>query len=131
MKKLICAAVVAGSMFALAEEAAQPSAAPVDAVKVAEKAPMPKRPHLTPEQREKIKEHHAKFEAERKARMEKREASMLEVIKKYGLDDEKAKALLKDLQEAMKMGRRMSRRPRPMPRPAKAAPEAQSAAEAK
>ena len=128
MKKLICAAVVAGSMFALAEEAAQPAAAPVDAVKVAEKAPMPRRPQLTPEQREKMREQRAKFMEERKAKME---ASMIEVIKKYGLDDEKAKALLKDLQEAMKMGRRMPRRPRPMPRPAKAAPEAQPAAEAK
>ena len=128
MKKLICAAVVAGSMFALAEEAAQPAAAPVDAVKVAEKAPMPKRPQLTPEQREKMRAQRAKFMEERKAKME---ASMIEVIKKYGLDDEKAKALLKDLQEAMKMGRRMPRRPRPMPRPAKAAPEAQPAAEAK
>lgn len=128
MKKLICAAVVAGSMFALAEEAAQSAAVPADAAKVMEAVPMPKRPQLTPEQRAKMREQRAKFMAERKAKMD---ASMIEVIKKYGLDDEKAKALLKDLEEARKMGRRMPRRPRPMPRPAKVAPAVKPDAEVK
>ena len=116
MKKLICAAVVAGSMFAMAEEPAKPAAAAPDAAAQAVKV-APKRPQFTPEQRE-------KFMAERKAKME---AKMLEVVKKYVPDEEKAKALIKDLQDAMMAGRRnMMRRP-----PVKAASPAAKPAEAK
>ena len=123
MKKLICAAVVAGSMFAMAEEAAKKDAAPVapaaaEAVKVA-----PKRPQFSPEQRQKMREQREKFMAERKAKME---AQMLEVVKKYVPEEEKAKALVKELQDAMMAGRRNAIRP---PRPAK--PAAAKPAEAK
>ena len=114
MKKLICAAVVAGSMFAMADEPAKPAAAApaaAEAVKVA-----PKRPQITPEQRQKMREQREKFMAERKAKME---AKLLEVVKKYVPEEEKAKALIKELQEAMMSGRRPMMRP---PRPAAAKP---------
>ena len=116
MKKLICAAVVAGSMFAMADEAAkvETKAAPAaaEAVKVA-----PKRPQFSEEQRAKMREQREKFMAERKAKMEQQ---LLEVVKKYVPEEEKAKALVKELQEAMMPGRRnMMRPPRPM-KPAEA-----------
>ena len=117
MKKLICAAVVAGSMFAMAEEAAKAEAAApaaAEAVKVA-----PKRPQITPEQRQKMREQREKFMAERKAKME---AQILEIVRKYVPEEEKAKALVKELQDAMMAGRRnMMRRPKaPAAKPAEA-----------
>ena len=115
MKKFICAAIVAGSMVAMAEEAANAEAAPAavaEAVKVA-----PKRPRMTPEQRQKMREQREKFMAERKAKME---AQILEIVKKYVPEEDKAKALVKELQDAMMSGRRnMMRPPRP-PKPAEA-----------
>ena len=115
MKKLICAAVVAGSMFAMAEEAAKTEApaapAAAEAVKVA-----PKRPQITPEQRQKMREQREKFMAERKAKME---AQILEVVKKYVPEEEKAKALVKELQDAMMAGRRSMMRRSPKPAEAK------------
>ena len=124
MKKLICAAVVAGSMFAMAEEAAKtevkaPAApAAAEAVKAA-----PQRRQITPEQRQKMREQREKFMAERKVKME---AKLLEVVKKYVPEEEKAKALVKELQDAMMAGRRSMMRP---PRPPK--PAAEKPAEAK
>ena len=118
MKKLICAAVVAGSMFVMAEEAAKAEApaapAAAEAVKVA-----PKRPQMTSEQRQKMREQREKFMAERKAKME---AQILEVVKKYVPEEEKAKALVKELQDTMMAGRRnMMRRPMaPAAKPAEA-----------
>ena len=110
MKKLICAAVVAGSMFAMADETAKAEVkapvAPVaaEAVKVA-----PRRSQISPEQREKMRAQREKFMAERKAKME---AQVLEIVKKYVPEEEKAKALVKELQDAMMSGRRnMMRRP--------------------
>ena len=115
MKKLICAAVVAGSMFAMAEEAAKAEAPAAPAAADAVKA-TPKHPQITPEQRQKMREEQReKFMAERKARME---AQILEVVKKYVPEEEKAKALVKELQDALMAGRRMPMRP---PRPAKPA----------
>ena len=116
MKKLICAAIVAGSMVAMAEDAAKaesPAApAAAEAVKVS-----PKRPQITPEQRQKMREQREKFMAERKAKME---AQILEVVKKYVPEEEKAKALVKELQDSMMAGRRnMMRRP---PKPSAAKP---------
>ena len=115
MKKLICAAVVAGSMFAMAEESAKKdgAAAPAaaEAVKVA-----PKRSQISEEQRAKMREQREKFMAERKAKME---AQFLEVVKKYVPEEEKAKALVKELQETMTAGRRNMMRP---PRPTAAKP---------
>ena len=118
MKKLICAAVVAGSMVAMAEEVAKAEApaAPVaaESVKVA-----PKRPQISEEQRQKMREQREKFMAERKAKME---AKMLEVVKKYVPEEEKAKALVKELQDTLMAGRRnMMRRPMaPAAKPAEA-----------
>ena len=108
MKKLICAAVVAGSMFVMAEDPAKTEvkAAPAAAetVKVA-----PKRPQITEEQRQKMREQREKFMAERKAKME---AQVLEIVKKYVPEEEKAKALVKELEDTMMSGRRnMMRRP--------------------
>ena len=116
MKKLVCAAFVAASMVALAEEAEKkPAAAPAATAEV-KAAPAANRPQLTDEQRQKMREQREKFMAERKAKME---AKLLEVIKKYVPEDDKAKALLKDLQEAMMAGRRPPMGPRrPLAKPA-------------
>ena len=115
MKKLICAAIVAGSMVAMAEEAAKAEApaapAAAEAVKVA-----PKRPQISAEQRQKMREQREKFMAERKAKME---AQILEVVKKYVPEEAKAKALVKELQDALMSGRRNMMRP---PRPSAAKP---------
>ena len=118
MKKLICAAIVAGSMFAMAEEAtkAETPAAPAaaEAVKT-----VPQRRQMTPEQRQKMREQREKFMAERKAKME---AQILEIVKKYVPEEEKAKALVKELQDTVMAGRRnMMRRPKaPATKPAEA-----------
>ena len=116
MKMLICAAVVAGSMFAMADEAAKKDAAPAAAPAAAEAVKVaPKRPQISAEQRQKMREQREKFMAERKAKME---AQILEVVKKYVPEEEKAKALVKELQDALMAGRRMPMRP---PRPMKPA----------
>ena len=109
MKKLICAAVVAGSMFAMAEEAAKTEAkAPAAAAEAVK--PAPQRQQIAPEQRQKMREQREKFMAERKAKME---AQVLEIVKKYVPEEEKAKALVKELEDALMAGRRnMMRRPK-------------------
>ena len=120
MKKLICAAIVAGSMVAMAEEAAKAEASAAPAAAEAVKA-APRRPQITEEQRQKMREQREKFMAERKAKME---AQILEVVKKYVPEEEKAKALVKELQDALMAGRRnmMMRRPpmAPVAKPAEA-----------
>ena len=110
MKKLICAAVVAGSMFAMADEAAKAEVKASTAPAAAEAAKVaPKRPQISAEQLQKMREQRQKFRAERKAAME---ANLLEVVKKYVPEEEKAKSLIKELQDAMMTGRRnMPRRP--------------------
>lgn len=121
MKNLICAAIVAGSMFAMAEEAAKKEAA-VPAAPVAAEAAKPKRPQMTDEQRAALREKMMQRRAAMKAEMDKK---AIEVIKKHGLDDEKAAALWKDLQETMRNGRRSQmRRPMPPAKPAAAQPAA-------
>ena len=122
MKKLICAAIVAGSMVAMADEAAKKDGAAAPAVAESVKV-APKRPQISEEQRAKMREQREKFMAERKAKME---AKLLEVVKKYVPEEEKAKALVKELQDAMMAGRRNMMRP---PRPPK--PSAEKPAEAK
>ena len=110
MKKLICAAIVVGSMVAMAEEAAKAETPAAPATAEAVKA-APKHPQITEAQRAKMREQREKFMAERKAKME---AQILEVVKKYVPEEEKAKALVKELQDAMMSGRRnMMRPPRP------------------
>ena len=111
MKKLICAALAAGSMIAMAEEAVKSDAKePVAPVAVGAAKPATKSSRMTDEQRAKMREQREKFMAERKAKME---AKLLEVVKKYVPEEEKAKALVKELQDAMMAGRRnaMQRRP--------------------
>ena len=117
MKKLICSAVVAGSLFAMAEEAVKVEAAAPEktAVTIEQQQALKRRSQITPEQRQKMREQREKFMAERKAKME---AQVLEIVKKYVPEEEKAKALVKELQDAMMSGRRnMMRRP---PKPVEA-----------
>ena len=115
MKKLICTAVFAGSMFVMAEEAAKvaPDAAvktPV-AVKTAEAVKaQPGRFQMTEAKRAEMKARHEEFMARRKAEMEKR---ILEVVKKHVPEEEKANALAKDLADALMASRRSMIRPRP------------------
>ena len=118
MKKLVCAAFVAASMVVMAEEAEKkPAAAPAATAEV-KPASRVNRPQLTDEQRQKMREQREKFMAERKAKME---AQILEVVKKYVPEEEKAKALVKELETALMAGRRMPMRPpRPMAKPAEA-----------
>jgi len=118
MKKLICAAVVAASTVVMAEEtsAVAPAAPAAVPAAVAPAQPAVAHPKLTDEQRAKMREQREKFMAERKAAME---AKLLEVIKKYVSDEEKAKALLKELQETMVANRRnigFPRRPMSAPK---------------
>ena len=109
MQKLVCAVMVACSMVALAAEEAKKEAAPAAAPAKAQV--QPPRAKLTPEQRAEMRAKREKFFAERKAALE---AKMLEVAKKYVPEEEKAKALIKDLQDVMMSSRRgMMRRPVP------------------
>ena len=116
MKKLMCAAFVAAAMVAAADEAKCEGGKCELPKADAAVAAVPAKPaKLTDEQRQKMREQREKFMAERKAAME---AKMLEVVKKYVPEEEKAKALVKDLQEAMRPQRRM----RPMAQKIDAAP---------
>ena len=108
------AALVAGSMVALADEPAKPAEKAAAAPVAVQKAPK-----RTPEQRAEMRAKHEKFVAERKAKLE---AAQLEVLKKYGIEGDKAKELLKELQQTMRasspfaFGRGMfGDRKRPMP----------------
>ena len=115
MKKLICAALVAGSMCAMADEAkCENGVCALPGVAAEGKVQKPARPQMTPEQRAEMRAKREKFMAERKAAME---AKKLEIVKKYIADEEQAKALIKELQETMRPG---MRRP-PMPKAAKPA----------
>lgn len=121
MKKLMLAAMVAGSMIAMADEPAKK----VEAKPAAPVAVQPAvRRQLTPEQRAEMRAKREKFMSERKAKLE---AAQLEVLKKYGIEGDKAKELLKDLQESMRatspfgMHRGTAgdrKRPRPVAKPA-------------
>ncbi len=106
MKKLITAAILAGSMVAMAEEAAVVKPAETTPVAAEKQAVKAVKPTITPEMRAARRAKREQLIAQRKAELEKK---CLEIIKKYGLDDEKAKALMKELQDAM----RPTRRPRP------------------
>ena len=103
MKKLLMAAMLVGAMVATAADEGVKKEAPAPAATEAAR-----RPRISGEQRAKMREQRQKAFAARKAEME---AKLLEIIKKYGLEDEKAKALLAELQEAMRFGRRAPRKP--------------------
>ena len=120
MKKLVCAAIVAASMCAMADEAKKDAAPAAPAAAAEAKPMMSKRPQMTEEQRAKMREQREKFMAERKAAME---TKLLEVVKKYVPEEDKAKALVKDLQAAMMSARRPMMN-RPMPKAAAPAPAA-------
>lgn len=127
MKTLICAAMVAASMLTMAAEAttsATPAAKAAKTVEAAKKAP--RRAQLTDEQRAQMRAKREEFMAQRKAAME---AKILDVVKKYVPDEAKAKALVAELQETLKAGRRgMMRGAKPAGAPV---PAAKPAAEAK
>ena len=108
MKKLMMAAVLAGSVFAMTADCVAADAPAAEAT-VQQSGKKAKKAKMTPQER---KEMVMKRIAERKAAIE---TKSIEIIKKYGLDDEKAKALFKELQEATKAS--FGRRP---PHPAKA-----------
>ena len=86
MKKLMFAAVIAAMSAATfaADEAAKPAA---EAAKPAAEAARPARPKFD----------RSKFEARMKERQAERKAKMVETLKKYGLDDEKASACADEL----------------------------------
>ncbi|MCQ2388139.1 MAG: hypothetical protein MJ138_00300 [Kiritimatiellae bacterium] len=132
MKKLICTALVAGSMFAVADEVAKPATAASAAPAAAETAKVsPKRSQMSPEARERMLQQREKFMAARRAKME---SQMLEVVKKYVADETKANELVKELAETMMAPRRMMpRRERhAVPTPvAKPTPPAEKPAESK
>ena len=87
MKKLIVAAMLVGSMFANAEEAAKPAENAPAAVEAAKP---------TPAQVAEARAKRAQAMAKKFAALKPK---MLKAVKTYGLDDEKAEALLKDLQD--------------------------------
>ena len=93
MKKLMCALVVAGMIgFAVAEEAAAPES---ELAKTAEMIKgVTKKVKLTPEEKAQLKAERRKLMEERRAEME---AKLLEVVKKYVPEEEKAKALVDEL----------------------------------
>ena len=64
----------------------------------------PRRAQMTPEKRAEMRAQREKFMAERKAAME---AKVLEVVKKYVSDEEKAKALLAELEAVLMPSRRV------------------------
>ena len=64
----------------------------------------PRRAQMTPEKRAEMRAQREKFMAERKAAME---AKALEVVKKYVPDEEKAKALLAELEAVLMPSRRV------------------------
>ena len=63
-----------------------------------------RRAQMTPEKRAEMRAQREKFMAERKAAME---AKALEVVKKYVSDEEKAKALLAELEAVLMPSRRV------------------------
>jgi len=100
MKKVMIALALAGSLAAVAAEEPAVAASAAPAASQAQLGPrVQRRAPMTEEQRAKMRAQREKFMAERKAAME---AKALPIIKKYGLDDEKAKALFGELQEAMR-----------------------------
>jgi len=119
MKKLVFAAVLAGSMFVMAEEA-KTEAAPAAPVAAAAKNA---RPQLSEAKRAEMKARRDKFIADRKARMEEMKAKMLETIKKYVPDEAKAKDLMAEL-EKLTMGMRRPMGARPSAKPAVKVPAA-------
>ena len=128
MKKLVCAAIVAASMCAMADEAKKDAAPAPAPTAVAANPAVSARSQVSEEMRAKMRERREKFMAERKAAME---AKLLEVVKKYVPEEDKAKALVKELQESM-MGARRQMMNRPMNRPElKAAKPAEAAPAAK
>ena len=70
----------------------------------------PRRAQMTPEKRAEMRAQREKFMAERKAAME---AKALEVVKKYVPDEEKAKALLAELEAVLMPSRRVRAEKKP------------------
>ena len=70
----------------------------------------PRRAQMTPEKRAEMRAQREKFMAERKAAMQ---AKALEVVKKYVPDEEKAKALLAELEAVLMPARRVRAEKKP------------------
>ena len=88
MKKLMMAAILAGSVFAMTADCVAEEAQPAADATAQQACKKAKKAKLTPE--------------ERKAKaLAKRTAAALEVLKKYGLDEEKAKACLEELKAVL------------------------------
>ena len=106
MKKRMLGAGMMAAMLAFAgvsaraEEAAP--AAPAASAKAAVVA-KPGRVQMTPEKRAEMRAKREQFMAERKAALQ---AKVLEIVKKYVPDETQAKALVAELEAAMKPSRR-------------------------
>ena len=124
MKKLLFAVVLAGSMVAVAADAAKTETKVETAPAPAQKE-MARPSKLTDEQRAQIKARREKFMAERKARQAEMQTKILETIKKYVPDEAKAKELQAELDKVMMSARRPMMGGRPIgPRPMKPLPTA-------
>ena len=100
MKKLVMAAILAGATVAFADE---PGKQPAEGEGVAPSAEAKlERRKPTEEQMKLIRERREKFMAERKNRENAVREKTLAAIKKYGLDDEKAAALQKEIEDIMR-----------------------------
>lgn len=103
MKKLIFTAALAATSLFGAEELIPPAPAPevpkIVPLNTAKTAA--KQPRSTEDMRERIARQRAMFEKHMAAQRERNEAKMLSIVKKYGLDDEKSRALVKELLDTM------------------------------
>ncbi len=115
MKKLMVSMMLVGAALCgiAQEKAATPAKAEATTAATAEAKPKKARPPFD----------RAKFEAQMKARMEQRKAKMTEILKKYGVAEDKVAACVEEL---MNVAKRPPRPPRPpkAKAPAAAVPEA-------
>lgn len=98
MNKLIVGTMVIGCLTCLSVFGAE-SVKPSAATEAPKKMERPSFKQMTPEQRAELKAKREKFIAERKARIQARQ---LEILKKHGIEGEKAQAILDDLQKALR-----------------------------
>lgn len=98
MNKLIVGTMVFGCLTCVSAFGAD-EAKPAAPAAAAQKVERPSFKQMTPEQRAELKAKREKFLAERKARIQARQ---LEILKKHGIEGEKAQAILDDLQKALR-----------------------------
>ena len=95
MKPLIMATLAACSVMAFANEATKSPTGTATPTIVSAKTENQKRPQLTPEQRAEMRAKREKMKAELRAKIKEKSVG---IIKKYDIDDAKAKALFDELQ---------------------------------